>query len=173
MLLSIDPSFTSTGWALFIDNRLEGCGYVATSPKLTKPERIQHIVFKIRQELDAGYGSHLDALIIETPKIYPRSRSKGDPNKIAPLFAIVGALIASFSFDDCRLIYPSGWKGKTDKVVMFGRILANLGDVEKKIFKKEVFTSRSRSSIDKIGATSRAGDALDAIGLGLWHLGRL
>ncbi len=104
---------------------------------------------KIRQDTD---------LVIEMPRIYPGSdQRKGDLNDLLNLAAVVGFCEGLFLCDQKRY-FPSIWKGQVPKMVMVERIKKTLSEAE-------------RACVVLAGAKSH--NVWDAVGIGLFHLGRL
>lgn len=166
-LLSIDPSLTSTGWAVFCDGLLVDCGNIRTKTSLGLGVRILQISHDLRLR-------ECDDLVIEVPQIYDRTKSKGDPNKLTPLWAIAGAVLQKYGMAHASLIRPATWKGQVPKKVMFGRIIKRLTPYELAYYNTLAFKrARHPGTLDVPGEKSGAGDALDAIGLGLYFLERL
>ena len=161
-LLAIDPSLTSSGWALFVDGILTDCGYVTTSPSSPMPSRI----VKAAREVLFQTGA-VDALAIEVPKHYERAKSKGDPNKLAPLWGITGAFTALSACSDVAFHYPRDWKGTVNPDVMMQRIYRFLNPEELATFHKG---AKCKVCPKK---TQKSGDTMDAIGVGLFQLKRM
>ncbi len=98
-----------------------------------------------------------EQLIIEMPRIYPGSgQQKGDLNDLLNLATVVG--YAEAHFKQAERVYPATWKGQVPKKIMTARILASL-------------TVAERARIQSAGAKTH--NIVDAIGIGLWKLGRL
>lgn len=98
-------------------------------------------------------------LLCEFPRIYPGSgQQKGDLNDLLNVAAVVGLCEGLNGDERCARVFPSQWKGQVPKKIMTARILSKLSDVE-------------RSRIIRVGAKDH--NTIDAVGIGLWHLGRL
>lgn len=169
-LLAVDPSLTCTGWALFLDGTLHSCGYVKGSdPSIPLHERINGIVCLMPT-------TGLDAVAIEKPQIYQTSRGAGDPNKIALGLILVGAILreiwASSFPATAQLIYPAEWKGQVPKGVCFRRILDKLTAAEKDVLRHDKILTKKGGAENVPGESSQAGNTLDAVGIGLYYLGR-
>lgn len=107
---------------------------------------------------DTPVGGAHDALLIEMPRIYPGSaQRKGDLNDIVDLAAAVGFCEGRFYGPKAR-VFPAQWKGQVPKKIMTARILSRLSADE-------------QSRIVRVGAKDH--NTIDAIGIGLWKLGRL
>ena len=95
-------------------------------------------------------------ILVEWPQIYnnPRARKK-DPNSLLMVAAVAGAVMRSDSVTLVGTVLPRDWKGQVSKEETKRRVLEELGPVE-----KEALPSRAPY------------DLYDAIGIGLWALGR-
>jgi hypothetical protein len=144
MLLAIDPGETS-GWAVFDAGRLEACG-IGDVPTPTP---------KTAAEVE---------VCIERPMIYPHGKSE-NPNDLITLAVNAGEHGGRLRHAGCRAaryIRPFEWKGNTPKHISHQRIWAKLNDAE-------------RSLVDVAGkgmAPGKRHNMLDAIGIGLFVLGR-
>jgi len=99
-------------------------------------------------------------VIIEVPQVYRGHLQKGDPNDLITLAVQVGRY-AQRSKGLVRLVKPAEWKGQVLKEIHGARVLEVLDDAER--------------GIVALGARpkSKAHNVLDAVGLGLWALGRM
>lgn len=98
-------------------------------------------------------------LVIEMPRIYPGSgQQKGDLNDLLNLAMIVGQVVSWANAPTSRIVYPAQWKGQVPKKVMTNRILTKLSVEES-------------AAIVRVGAKDH--NTIDAVGIGLWHFGRL
>lgn len=97
--------------------------------------------------------------IIERPRVYP-GMPKTDLNDLIDV-ATVGAACAAYFADagGADTVFPSEWKGQLAKKAMLERIWSKLSDAERAVVQK---TNKSDTE-----------DILDAVGIGLWHFGRL
>ena len=96
--------------------------------------------------------------VAEWPQVYQRGqgKSKGDPNDVVPLACVIGAAAAAMSPKSTRVFKPSEWKGQVPKPAIKKRIVDELTDAEVSRVSKRL-----------------AHDGYDAIGIGLYALGRL
>lgn len=101
------------------------------------------------------------SLVIEKPQIYQGRKQKGDPNDLIDLAIEVGVLSTLFSDGTVTLVKPREWKGQVPKEVMLKRILSKLTADELQLI-KGLGLSKSQSH-----------NVVDAVGIGLWALGRL
>jgi hypothetical protein len=95
------------------------------------------------------------SVIIEEPTIYPHS--KAPPADVMALQLKVGELKGRFELRGCKveLVQPREWKRQVPKPIHNMRTLKALTDAERSL------------------AEGVRHDVLDAIGLGLWKLGRM
>lgn len=97
-------------------------------------------------------GIAADEVIVEVPTIYPRSPV--DPASLIKLAFTAGVLVGRLGAPKVRAVAPREWKGQRPKAIHNKRTLSLLD-------------ANERAKI--LRATS---DVLDAIGLGLWAVGR-
>jgi hypothetical protein len=103
-----------------------------------------------------------DRLVIEIPNAHEskgKERSKRDPQAIITLAITCGQWIRHVSAPDTVRVFPSVWKGQVPKAVHNQRVLACL-------------TPDERQLIPALAA-SKLHNVIDAVGLGLFNLGRM
>ncbi len=165
-LLAIDPSVRSTGVAIFLGGKLYRSAVIKNYTKYgsnCQGTRALDMALEIRdwttkQQVVIEYEFDL---VYEWPQIYTLSKSKGDPNSL--LLTVAPAVVLSGLGDFNRVITPtpSEWAGQTKKVTT--------GDPWK--------SQRAQMVYRRLDETERSlvpksHDAIDAVGLGLWALGR-
>ncbi len=125
--------------------------------------------------LDCGLGGRfprdVDRVVIEMPRIYPRSRSKGRPNDIVDLAyaagVAVGSIVANNVAVKVQLVEPRTWKGtipkhkKWDQYLIHKRLSAWLSPDEQKVYV---------TALNRLTANLRH-NITDAVGIGLWAYG--
>lgn len=95
-------------------------------------------------------------VIVELPQVYVVG--KGDPNDLIALAFAAGRITRRFS--DVDTVKPAQWKGQLPKEVHHRRVRACLESAE-------------LDAIENSGiARGKLHNALDAVALGLWKLGR-
>ncbi len=106
-------------------------------------------------DLVAVYGRLCLDVLIEEPTIYPHSKAR--PADVMALQLKVGQLKGRFETVGCKveLVQPRTWKRGVSKPIHNRRTLKALSAIERKL------------------AEGMRHDVLDAIGLGLWKLGRM
>jgi hypothetical protein len=143
-LIAIDPGKT-TGWALFYKGPLYSAGVCSRDQ-----------FFKGLPLAGPSYS-----VVIENPRWYPHDYT--DVNDLLDLAVLVGEIKQHYAIRDAavELVWPRTWKGNAPKNMMTKRILSRLTPEE-----LAVVPVRPRArTVDH--------NAADAIGLGLWKLGRL
>lgn len=145
-VLSIDPGVNGCGVAMFSDNVLKAAAYV--------PGDLKTMAGNVY-----GWQGDPEILVVEKPQVYREAKLKGDPNDLIDLAIVVGTLAERFHDAGLALYLPRTWKGQVPKVVMRQRIANRLSHEE---FFSPVLPSASLSH-----------NVWDAIGIGLFHLGRL
>ncbi len=162
--LALDPGIRGCGVALFAEGRLVACDYVKNP--VTKGDDFDAIVAMGRAVRDwrwvgatmLGSGHGFD-LVAEYPRIYTAAKSKGDNNDLLPLVG-VGAAVATFASSAVR-VFPDTWKKQLPKDVCHARIRSRLDAGELVLL--EAAAKRAKSL---------AHNMVDAVGIGLHHVGR-
>ncbi len=149
-LVSIDPGKHMFGWAAFEDGHLYRCG-------LVKGDDFQEMMqtFDIRSVA----MSVPTQIVVEVPQVYQQRMWKGDPNDLIDVAIVAGAVAARFR---CETIFirPRKWKGTRPKKVCNKLTLDTLDPNEMGVYQW----------IDVLASLRH--NVLDAIGIGLWRLGR-
>lgn len=166
-LLAVDPGLIHPAAALFEDGVLVRASRVKVPAKLSKLDLGQRCL-EVANLINSWLGSDLELptahpteLVIEWPKVYRGNKSKGDP---ADLFGLVGVgmCLAGVLQVPTTAVQPWQWIGNLPKTtkgnpltsIRGQRIWSRLSEVEKQ-------------------AVVLSHDAIDAVGIGLWKLGRL
>jgi hypothetical protein len=161
---ALDPGYSSsgaTGVAVFADDVLRDAGALrgftggSACERATRSGLWAASWFRARVVPSTAAET---TLLVEWPQIYAASRSPGDPNDLLGLAAVCGAVAAVMNWSNLRAIAPREWKGTAPKDVANQRTLARLSDEEKLRLPPN--------------AGAALHNAIDAVGLGLWHLGR-
>lgn len=189
MLLALDPGMNSPGAALFDNQRvLFRAGRVPIPGQLAEcpsGRRRLLVAHKIVRWLCSESGiNHVDdrlitEVIYEDPQFYTRDKAKGDPNKLAGVLGVACNVTGILSTRNSIAVFsptPAEWIGQLSKVCPVCK-----GKAKKKC--KECRGSawetprgrfiRRRLSDDELALVPDQNDAIDAVGLGLWALGRL
>jgi hypothetical protein len=148
-LIAIDPGKAGLGWAAFEGGRLIETGLIANG-SLSE-------AFRVLKEVCAKYRPG-DA-VIEIPQVYQQRLQKGDPNDLITVAVIAGIAAASFLpyGIEPQLVRPSRWKGNRPKAVDNQYTLSLLDEDEK---------------CKLVKVSSKQHNVLDAVGIGLWRVGR-
>lgn len=155
-LLAIDPG-EWTGYAVYQMQKLVEAGVLGKGRA--------EIQGQLRATLGClvAAGRRPDEAVIEIPQVYRQRQQKGDPNDLISVAIIAGicnSLIYSYTYCDVDLIHPREWKGQRPKDVDNRGILETLSQEELRIFEALKLPK------------SKAHNVVDAIGIGLWELGR-
>lgn len=162
-LIAIDPG-TCAGLAVFRDDVLIHASAQQGGTSVAEiDDQAAAIASTIKQMRtgSAGFGKVAE-IVIERPQIYKGPLQKGDPNDLTPLALLAGCLFARLGYGDQRWIYPREWKGQLDKDVCAARVQNALSEVETVVLAE---------GLKKLRKTLHH-NVLDAVGLGLWALGR-
>lgn len=146
MLLTIDPGKKSVGWAEFSDKKLSNCGLVSVT------------WHDLLGQIPCMYITHI---VIEVPQVYQQRLLKGDPNYLIDVSLVAGGIAARSGLRKPEFIRPRVWKGNVPKDIMTKRIVDHMDADEFDIFE----------AIDVPKGLQH--NVLDAIGIGLWKVGRL
>jgi len=173
IMLSIDPALHGIGLALFQDGVLIAAGY---APNKCEEENIvrrcvasAQAVLQWQPVVNLGW-SGIEQFVAELPQVYARGANKsvGDPNKnVLPLAMIDASLAALLPRAEVKSYQPHSWKGSTQKpksaksgeYVIMSKVKSRLSENEIKV-------------VDWTKSVSHSWDVADAIGIGLFHLGR-
>ena len=157
-LLAIDPGTAILGWAYFESRELQCCGISNASKHKTLSDRIKcH-----RDNLSMWLGD----VDVACERMFYRhaaggkvKRKDGSVGKIDPQDLIDVNLVAGAL--GTQWVFPHIWKGSVPKAIHQRRIRSKLLDSEIRVLDKcEV-------------AESYLHNTVDAVGIGLWALGRL
>lgn len=161
VLLAVDPGVRYPAGALFVSGVLQKASRVkipkGIGPKTPVLERCRAISLSITDWAQAIP----DILVVEYPQIYTQDKSKGNPNQLVPLAAIGACLSGLYMATRVISPTPREWTGNIPKnedgdpwdSPRGRRVWERLSDVER----TRVVPSH---------------DAVDAVGLGLFGLGR-
>lgn len=153
-MIAIDPGKRCSGVAMFDSDGKLVRAFLTNRAQIKGPRNIDWMLsvgeFQIELQED---------VIIEMPKVYPGA-AKTNLNDLLDLAAVVGAhsMRADLRRALVKLVHPQDWKGQVPKEIMNARVLGKL-------------TKAEQATIE--GAGAKTHNILDAIGIGLWHLGRL
>lgn len=96
-------------------------------------------------------------VVCELPRIYPTGKGKGNPNDLISVALSAGRLCALYP--GTQYVFPHSWKAQVDGDIMCQRILC--------------FLSKPEATRFQVLPKSKEHNMIDAIGIGLWHLGRM
>ncbi len=164
-MISIDPSWRGTGTAQFDNDSLllkEVHLLSVGKTKLTW-ESMARLAGSLSLQL---YNAHNGARIgiIEVPKVYPHSSKKSadgtehnvDPNDIVRLAYLAGVLAPGV-----ETVTPQEWKKQVPKKIHNQRVLSRLNEKERYLIEDYNCPAHLKHNV------------IDAVGLGLWKLGRM
>lgn len=149
-MISADPGKLSLAWAYFEDDVLQQCGLIRE---------------KKRQKLHEAFAYEfgfvdVELAIVEVPQVYQQRFLKGDPNDLIEVALTAGAFLSAANALEIDTVRPRGWKGTRPKEVCNALTLKTLSETEKKV-------------LGSCGVPrSLAHNIMDAVGIGLWTLGR-
>lgn len=146
-LLAFDPGET-TGWALFRAGRLIAAGSAKSADGLEhympdEAEKTRWVLIELPQERHHGRKTNVRSIITLAVRVGELKRE----------WEARGA--------EVELVWPTTWKGSVPKSIHNRRVLAALSEEERALLPK-----RPR-------AKKHDHNMLDAVGEGLWKLGRM
>lgn len=150
-VLAIDPGIRCTGVAYFRYSNLERLDAFSTKAKDDLGKRVAFISKKIKETFE---NTIFDLVVIEYPEIYRHTKQDIDYEDILAVTLVAGAVLGSVVSKEWRLPKPKQWKGQVPKNIHNDRVLNRLYEHE-----------RGWPELSNH-------NAIDAVGLGLWGLGR-
>jgi hypothetical protein len=156
VLLAVDPGLRGCGVALFNEGRLWQVAYLRGS----KDSADASAWGAMAAAVAAWSPGVVTEAVSEFPKVYSVGKSKGDPEDLLQLAAVVGALSVALAVP-LRVVRPYEWKRQVPKDIMAGRIAQCLEAGE---------LAAARAGMP---AKSYQHNVWDAIGIGLHAVGRL
>ncbi len=173
-LLALDPSIARCGLALFHDGDLIASGCVAGLHGLK--DTLARVVYisEACTNWVLQQSARPDEFIVEWPQVYTRDKSKGDPKGLLPLAGVAGCVagilirtpaLTPLNYDlECVSYLPGEWSGRVPKVETVKGCKTSPRAVKVK--------SRLNAAELLVWEKVKYHDAIDAIGIGLHHLGR-
>ena len=148
---AVDGGLRGCGCAVFRDGTLQSAWYKPNPARTGRGPKAWNAMAK------AFLGATDHVVVVEYMQIYRGAKQKGDPNDVAEVNGVVGAICGAH--ESATGYLPRQWKGQVPKKIMGKRILSKLSAAEKKCIQK--------------CPASLKHNVVDAIGIGLFHLGRL
>lgn len=165
--LALDPGIRYPACAIFVDGKLVSASRVKLPGKLAKlpmGARVREVSLLIEAWVSGqGYDREtIEHVVFECPQVYRAGRSKGDPNDLIPLALVGGYVAGIYVHATVTNPLPREWIGQLPK--------STKGD--------PWASARGELVARRLDATERAAvvpshDAIDAVGIGLFHLDRL
>lgn len=168
ILLAVDPSVRSSGIALFKDGILIHAARVTVKPNKHScgAQRCMDMVWAIEEKVTKVKNSiHLNqrvtTVVFEWPRTYPNQKTP--PNDLFPLAGIGMALYGLHSDGaEVHSYLPQEWSGGVPKSKTGSALVSARG---KRI--SGILCAEEKALVPD------QHDILDAVGLGLFHLGRM
>lgn len=169
-LFAVDPSVVAPGVALFRGGKLVSAERVKLDPDIAElelGERCQRVASALIR-WGMSFNMEPRTLVFEWPQSY-YGKGKGDQNDLFGLvgvgMAVAGQLGVALTARQIALTIhtptPADWTGQVPK--------SKAGDPWAS---PRGLRIKSRLSAEEIAAVVPSHDAIDAVGLGLWRLGR-
>ena len=160
IVIGVDPGVRCSGVAVLVVDQVDKAvletraGLARIRDDIEFPDcalrmakKIREICLDLTNALVTPVPNDLNATIaIEFPQVY--RRSKGDPNDLVHVGAVIGALVAGAKLGSCETYLPRRWKGTVDPDVMTQRILEKFPSA---IWHDSVIGSLRHNAVDAIG----------------------
>lgn len=170
LVVAIDPGVNGCGVALYVNRELATASYVELNhPELAKGSKaasaargLAPLVALIESYRKLFEVEGLTWLVIERPQDYSGPQRIADPQDLADLTLVVGAIVGACEplFMEVWDVLPARWKGQVPKEIMHDRAKACLTETE-------------LASINLPSAAKTLGhNVWDAVALGLWFHAR-
>lgn len=159
-LLAVDPGARGAGVAAFAGGLLRRAAYVEnTARRGADAAACRSLAVAVRRYFDAIGRVEFTEVACEWPQVYAPGKQKGDPNDLLALVGVSVGICALYAGADVSSYLPAQWKAQMPKGVAHERVLARL-------------SAEERNEIWLPSAKGLQHNVLDAIGIGLHHLGR-
>lgn len=157
-LLAIDPGLRTTGWACFSECP-QGTWALFDVGLSRCTSRVFSDVLKVhdRQVPRLADGR----VVVEKMQIYDITKSKADPEDLVNL-SILGGHLAQHG-REATFVEPRTWKGQRPKNAMLPLLKKYLSEIEFLVMESKLAPIRAKSLLH---------NAHEAVGIGLWALGR-
>lgn len=184
MLIGLDPGMNSPGIAVFSDGVLLRADRVQIPAAFANKQPGQRWS-DVAHLISAFAGKYLGgpqpgvSLVFECPQWYQRGKSKGDPNDLVGVAGVAAAFVGIMSCRypvDVRSPTPAEWIGQLPKVCQVckgkakRKCKACLGSAWKTPRGQRIWSHLSEHERPLVPDQN---DAIDAVGIGLWGIGRL
>jgi hypothetical protein len=159
ILLAVDPSISCSGVAVFVNGKLHRAEAVKVPAKDTLINRIYHMSNAI---YETHYAPHL--VVLEWPQVY--THGPNDRNDLLGLAGVCGGVASLFAADGTALLtyLPREWVANLKK--------SKKGDPRKS--PRGLYIGRRLDETEQnVWRGVKSHDVVDAIGIGLHHLGRM
>lgn len=169
MILAVDPGIRGCGCAVFDGGKLVKAAYV---PNLVEEGNRACEAASMAAGVERWFRGlfdpawfKLDALALEWPHIYAKrireGKTKEDPNDLLALCGVQASIATLLEEAETYSYLPAEWKGQMKKEPCHQRIADRLAVPEQNVL---ILAS------DEAGSLSH--NIWDAVGIGLFHLGR-
>lgn len=167
-LVAVDQSMSAPGVAVFRDGLLIASTVLTQKKDLTMPiaRRTTIVAFNVLEWIYSQV-TRVDEIVVEWPQIYTAVKSKGNPNDLLGVCGVGAALVAlvlnrSHGVATCKSPTPAEWAGQLPKLTKATSVMDS----------PRTTRVMSRLSPEEKKHAVLKHDAIDAIGIGLWALGR-
>lgn len=197
MLLAIDPGMNSPGVALFRDDRSLATAHALEIPDAWASRCPGERWLLVGNEIAAWTANAAGlaitglTIVFEKPQWYAREKSKGDPNQLVGIAGVAAVALGRLQPSHVLSPVPGEWIGQLPKVcpVCKGKKTQKTVGSRGAPGKRQVVVCiacnssawgtprgrriKSRLTDSEFMRCPDQNDAIDAVGIGLWALGRL
>ena len=162
LLASVDPGQHGNGVAIFLAGRLVHAEYAGVLEGQVHPAlRPEEPTTEVLTDVAMTHGP-IDLLVVEVPQVYDQQKQSGRQEDLIQLALVAGAVLrgARPCVRKAIDVKAARWKGQVDKPIMIKRVMSKLSFEE-------------HAAVVLPSAKGLHHNVWDAIGIGLWRLGRI
>jgi len=179
ILLAVDPGLNGCGAALLHGDELAMAAYTKSTASKTDDlgARVQRMAASVHLSvLRHRYGGEISTVLVEWPRFYPGKHVSG--HALLSLAGVAGAIFGTFLGVERRTVEPPEWKGNLEPEAMIARIRGRLTPEERGVVvlpagSCAVCSRPEPPFVDCEKPSCLAHNVFDAVGIGLWAVGRL
>jgi hypothetical protein len=169
VVVAMDPGIRGCGLAMFEAGRLKHATYVRNpTRKGSDGLAITTMGLAVGSTAKTWLAPRAKdtplVCCVEMPQVYAHGKGEGDPNDLIPLAAVDGALLTALPWSATVTYRPRVWKGTIDPDILTARLCSTAPGA--------LLYPDEHTHTDKV-CTSLAHNMWDAVGIGLYYLGRL
>lgn len=168
LMISVDPGVRRCGFAIFRGLNLEKAGYV-DAEKQPKNQFIR-TAWELHTAIWDELGRVAGPFDLFVEEMHSRAAKKSAWKHLMEISRMTGAFMAYMDNDlggDAGLVSPNIWTGRLSKPDHQKRTLLSLTDPESGIINSAIESAKGS------GCSEARSEIIDAVGIGLYQLGRV